>query len=394
MNDGAMGRNDPIYLDYNASAPMKPAVIAAVAEALGRIGNASSVHSFGRSARKAVETARERVASLVGARPEQVVFTASGTEANNHALQASPQRRILVSAIEHDSVLKARPDAAFLPVHGDGRLDLDALDTALGGSPEPALIALMLANNETGVIQPVAEAVDIARRHGALVHCDAIQAAGKIAVDVADLGVATLCLSAHKLGGPLGAGALIVSDPASLAPFIRGGGQEHGLRAGTENVPAIVGFGVAAELARDGLTEFGRLRLLRDALERRIGAIEPGARVFGIEAPRLPNTSKIAMPGVAAETQVIGFDLAGIAVSAGAACSSGKVEPPAVLRAMGIADEIAATAIRVSLGWASSAEDIERFVAAWAKIYARARCGRASATPHVTASAVPVRNPA
>jgi cysteine desulfurase len=366
----------PTYLDYNATVPLRPAAAAAVAAALQVTGNPSSVHAFGRRARRLVEDARAQVAALVGARPEQVVFTGGGTEANNLALAGVGRRRRLVSAIEHDSVLNAAPGAEVLPVARDGVVVLDALAERLAGSAAPALVSVMLANNETGVVQPVAEVAALAHRHGALVHCDAVQAAGKVAVDLAALGVDLMSVSAHKLGGPQGAGALIVADGIELAPLLRGGGQERGRRAGTENLAAIAGFGAAAAaLAACRKSEAARVARLRDDLEARVQALVPGAKRFGAAAPRLGNTACIAMPGVASEIQVMGLDLAGVAVSAGAACSSGKVRPSHVLRAMGASEAEAATAIRVSLGWASVAEDVDRFVEAWGAVYARAQGG-------------------
>lgn len=367
-----------VYLDYNATVPMKPAVIAAVVEAMGRLGNASSVHRFGRLARRAVEEARERVAALVGARPEQVVFTSSGTEANNLALHGHGRVRVIVSAIEHDSVLRAAPHAEILPVGADGVVDLEALARLLSRDGKPALVSVLLANNETGVIQPVAEVARLARSHGCLVHCDAVQAAGKIPVDLGSLGVHLVSLSAHKIAGPQGAGALVAADGVEVEPMLRGGGQERGRRAGTEDVAALAGFGVAAELAREGLGNTASLTRLRDDLERRVLDLAPGVNIFGAEAPRVANTSCFTMPGVASETQVMALDLAGVAVSAGAACSSGKVQPSHVLRAMGASEAEAGGAIRVSLGWRTSAADIDRFVEAWGGLLARTRSAMAA----------------
>ena len=369
-----------VYLDYNATAPMKPAVIAAVVEAMGRLGNASSVHRFGRLARRAVEEARERVAALVGARPEQVVFTSSGTEANNLALHGHERGhgRVIVSAIEHDSVRRAAPHAEILPVGADGVVDLEALARLLSRDGKPALVSVLLANNETGVIQPVAEIARLARSHGCLVHCDAVQAAGKIPVDLGSLGVHLVSLSAHKIAGPQGAGALVVADGVEVEPMLRGGGQERGRRAGTEDVAALAGFGIAAELAREGLGDTASLTRLRDDLERRVLDLAPGVNIFGAEAPRVANTSCFTMPGVASETQVMALDLAGVAVSAGAACSSGKVQPSHVLRAMGASEAEAGGAIRVSLGWRTSAADIDRFMEAWGGLLARTRSAMAA----------------
>lgn len=364
--------SDNIYLDYNATAPAKPEVVEAMAEILARGGNASSIHRSGRAARSAVEAARRALADLINAAPNDIVFTGSGTEANNQALRRCGRRRVLCSAIEHESVQFARPDAVVLAVTGDGTIDLDGLERELAASDEPAVVAVMLANNETGVIQPIAEAAAIARRHGAWLHCDAVQALGKIALDVEALGADSYAFSAHKLAGPQGVGALVVRAPDTMTRLIHGGGQERGLRAGTENVAGIVGFGVAARLAGETLDRFALLAGPRDDLERRIEDIAPGRIVFGAAAPRLPNTAKLTMPGVSSETQVMAMDLAGIAISAGSACAAGKVEPPYVLTAMGVADDVAVTAIRVSLGWASRAEDVDRFIAAWRELYERA----------------------
>jgi len=360
----------PVYLDHNATTPVQPAVAAATSEALATVGNPSSVHGFGRAARARLETAREQVAALVGARPAQVVFTSGGTEANNLALTGAGRGRVLVTAIEHDSVLKAVASET-IPVNRSGVADLGALERLLAETREPALAAIMLANNETGVLQPVAEAARVAHAQGALIHCDAVQAAGKIAVDFNALGVDLMTLSAHKLGGPAGVGALVVADQVALAARQRGGGQERGRRAGTENLAGIVGFGVAAEIAAAELSAMAGLASLRDDLERRALAAMPRAFVFGREIRRLSNTSCIALPGVSSELQVMALDLAGVAVSAGSACSSGKVQPSHVLRAMGADATTAGSAIRVSLGRQSTAEDVERFLEAWCVLATR-----------------------
>ena len=364
----------PVYLDYNATAPLRPEAAAALEEALRETGNPSSVHAFGRRARRRVEDAREAVAALVGARPAGVIFTSGGSEANNLALSGLPAGRILVSTVEHDSVLQAAPGARRLPVDAEGRVELDALAAALeedDGAGGPALISVMLANNETGVIQPIAEIAALARARGALVHCDAVQAAGRLDIDLAALGGAALSLSAHKLGGPQGAGALVLAEGVAVAPLIRGGGQERRRRAGTENVPAIAGFGAAAAAVLDTPKPDSELAGLRDGLEARLQALAPELVVFGAQAARLANTSCFALPGLSAETQLMALDLAGIAVSSGAACSSGKVEPSHVLQAMGADRETAAAAIRVSLGWATTAAELERFIEAWDGLYRR-----------------------
>ncbi len=343
------------YLDWNATAPLRPEAAAATAEALGHCGNPSSVHRFGRDAR----------------------LTSGGTEANQLALRGLPGRRVMVSAIEHDSVRQAVPDAAVVPVAPRGIVDLHALDRMLAAEPRPALVSLMLANNETGIIQPVAEAAQIAHARGALLHCDAVQGAGKLPLDRARLGADLMTLSAHKLGGPPGVGALVVAGDLPLMPLHTGGGQERGRRAGTENLPGIAGFGAACASAADGLGDYGAIAALRDAAERRLGAIAPDAVVYGGDVARLPNTLCIAMPGVAAATQVMALDLAGVMVSAGAACSSGKVRRSHVLDAMGVPAAEAECAIRISLGWSTAAADIDHLVEAWGALYARTRASAA-----------------
>jgi len=364
--------SSPTYLDFNATAPARPEVIEAVAEAMRAGGNASSVHAAGRAARARVEQARRRVAALVGADPRGVVFTGSGTEANNQALRRAGRPRLLVGAIEHESVLQARADAERVPVGGDGRIDLAALERMLAEDDRPALVAIMAANNETGIVQPVAEAARLAHARGALVHCDAVQAAGKIPVDMAALGADFLALSAHKIGGPQGVGALISRDPNLLSRLVHGGGQESGLRAGTENVPGICGFGVAAESAFAGLDGFAALARLRDGMEARMRAEANEVVVIGADVPRLPNTAKVATPGLAADVQVMGLDLAGVAISAGSACSAGRVEMPYVLQAMGVPEGIALSAVRVSLGWTTTPDDIDAFLAGWSALRRRA----------------------
>ena len=370
-----MSGSGPIYLDYNATAPIKPQVVEAVAEAMVLAGNPSSVHGFGRDVRKRIEDAREQIAALVDCTPAELVFTAGGTEANNTALRGAGRRALIVSAIEHPAVLRTAEAVAddpvvVLPVDGDGVLDMAALDEALGEHGPEALVSVMLANNETGVIQPVAEIAARARAAGALVHCDAVQAPGRIPVSFAGLGVDMMSIAAHKFAGPKGIGALVVRSGLDIAPLITGGGQERGLRGGTENAAGIVGFGAAAALARDDLARAGEIAALRDGLEARLRETEPDVVIFSEGAERLPNTSCLTMPGVQSETQVMGLDLAGVAVSAGSACSSGKVEPSHVLRALGAPDGIGGCAIRVSMGWATTEDEIERFLGAWRALYA------------------------
>jgi cysteine desulfurase len=356
-----------IYLDYNATAPLREAAFAAMAEVLRAPGNPSSVHRQGRQARRQVEEAREILAAAIGAAPAGVIFTSGGTEANNLALTGFPGRRVLASAVEHPSILKGAVDA-IVPVDRFGVVDLAALDEMLAAEPRPALLALMLANNETGVIQPVAEAAALAHRRGAWVHADAIQALGKIPVDMAALGLDSLSLSAHKIGGPQGVGALVLADPeAELRPLLVGGGQERRHRAGTENVAGIVGFGAAIADLGDIAAEGGRLAGLRDRVERAALDSLPGITIFGRKVGRLPNTSCLALPGVPAQTLLMALDLAGCAVSAGSACSSGKLSPSAVLLAMG-EERLAASAIRISLGWATTERDIEDFIGQFVSI--------------------------
>lgn len=362
MTVTAAGRRS--YFDHNASSPLRPSVRGAMAEALDLIGNPSSVHADGRAVRRAVDEARRHVARLAGVSAAEVVFTAGGTEANNLALRGFAGRRLIVSAVEHESVLAAAPAAARIPVDRNGVVDADALDRLLAAGDGPALVSVMLVNNETGVIQPVAEVARIARAHGAIVHCDAVQGAGRVPLDRAALGVDLLSLSAHKLGGPAGCGALVVAEGCHIEPLIRGGGQERWRRAGTENIVGIVGFGAAAAAALDDRTG-PELAALRDDLERRALAAVPLARVMGAGAARAGNVACLALPGVAGETQVMALDLAGVSVSAGAACSSGKVRPSHVLEAMGESADVAGAAIRVSLGWNTTAPDIDRFLAAW-----------------------------
>ncbi len=360
------------YLDHNATSPLRPEARAAAVSALDAIaGNPSSVHDEGRRARAIVETAREQVASLVNARPLEVVFTSGATEANAWVLGGG-WNTIFRGGFEHDSVLA--PAAASgarmidVPVGTDGvaRVETIAQHVFTGsGDFGRSLVALQLANNETGVIQPVAETAAFAVAHGLSCHTDAVQAAGRIRIDFNELGVDTLSLSAHKLGGLSGMGALIIRDGTRLASFLVGGGQERRRRAGTENVIGIAAFGAAAVAATRDVATAGRLSALRGRLERGVAAITPTAIIVGAEAPRLPNTSSVALPGGAAETLVIKFDLAGIAVSAGAACSSGKVGVSHVLTAMGLDQDIARGAIRVSLGWNTSEADVDAFLTAW-----------------------------
>lgn len=368
-----------VYLDWNATTPLRREARDAMAAAWELSGNPSSVHAEGRHARRLVEEARASISGAVGASPRNVVFTSGGTEANALALTPGLRRgsgsvveRLLVSAIEHASVLAGGrfPGIAIgtVGVTRSGLLDLDRLRAMLAGGP-PALVSVMLANNETGAVQPVREAAEIVHAAGGLLHVDAIQAFGKISLNINALNADLVTLSAHKIGGPKGVGALVLADDViGLGPVLRGGGQELGRRAGTENVAGIAGFGAAAKAAMSAL-EGDALRLegLRSRLESGLRQT-PGVIVFADDARRLPNTTLFTVPGLKAETAVIGFDLAGIAVSSGAACSSGKVQPSHVLEAMGFGPELAQGAVRLSLGWSTSSADVDRCLEAWLKL--------------------------
>lgn len=369
-----------IYLDANASEPLRPEARSAVLAALDLAGNPSSIHRPGRLARAMMEDARETIAARFGARPADTVFTSGGTEADalaihalaihalaNHATAnyASGSRRVIIAATEHDAVRAAAPDALVLPVDRDGVADLDVLASLLAQSG-PALVCLMLANNETGTLQPVARAAALCRSAGALLHVDAVQAAGRIAVDLRALGAHSLALSAHKLGGPKGVGALLLApECAALRPLIAGGGQERGRRGGTPALPAIAGFGAAVGVNNSDAPDFAKLR---DAIER--AAIAAGAVVLAAGAPRLANTTCLALPGIRADAQVIALDLDGFAVSAGAACSSGKVAESHVLAAMGLG-ALAGQAIRVSLPWNVTPAEVAAFLPAYARMAER-----------------------
>ncbi len=374
--------SDRVYLDYNATAPLRPEARAAMLDALAAGGNASSVHGEGRDARRRVEAARRAVAGLVGGDGALVTFTSGGTEANVTALtphwtvDGRPTRltRMLVGATEHVSVLAGGRFPAdrvqAIPVDRDGIADLAALAGLLAEEPPGrALVSVMLAHNETGVVQPVAEVARLAHAAQAIVQCDAVQAVGRIAVDIGALGVDVLTLSAHKLGGPQGAGAIVrARDGLSFAPLLVGGGQERRARAGTENVPAIAGFGAAAIAAGEDLARAPAWAAWRDRLAATMAAVSRPTTIFGGAAPRLPQTLAVAVEGIAAETLVIALDLAGVAVSAGSACSSGKVAASHVLAAMGVPPALAKSAIRLSLGWDSQEKDLHLFTTAWQRV--------------------------
>ena len=383
-----------IYFDYNATAPLRRGARVAMTSALHLHGNASSVHQEGRSQRKLVEHARQSIARLVQAKPAEIVFTSGGTEANNWVIGAGWDI-IFTAGVEHESIL-APVDASgakvvAIPVDANGIVDLLALKELFVGHCSPnsvngkdlsrcrALLSLQMANNETGVVQPVAEAAALAKAHGIFVHTDSVQAVGRMPLvfsqapegsATAGLGADFMTVSSHKLGGPQGIGALLIREELELTPFMRGGGQERRRRAGTENVAAIAGFGSAANAAVRELATIGRLKDLRDKLEQGILAAPGKAIVIAAQAPRLANTSCVAFPGLAAETLVIKLDLQGFAVSAGSACSSGKVGASHVLAAMGLDMELARSAIRISLGWGSTEDDVDAFLQDWQAIAA------------------------
>lgn len=359
--------NAPVYFDYNASTPLKPTARQAMLAALDVVGNPTSVHGFGRTARKMLEDSREKVAAAIGVRPAQIVFTSGGTEANHLAL-CGTDRPLITSAVEHASVLAVQ-DTARIPVDSNGMIYLDALEDLLKKSPAPPLVSVMLANNETGVVQPIQKIAELVHAHGGLLHCDAAQGLGRIPVNFVLLGVDMLTLSAHKAGGPKGAGALVLGDRVGINPQLRGGGQEQRRRAGTENFVGIVGFGAALETLVDDMVTTSNWVHWRTDFEQNIALAAPAAIVYGQAAPRLPNTTYIGMPGVSAETQLMALDLAGFAISTGSACSSGKVKPSHVLQAMGEDDIAASQAIRISCGWETKAEDYKNLANAWLDLY-------------------------
>ncbi len=367
-----------VYFDWNATTPLRPEARAAMTAVLDLVGNPSSVHAEGRQARRLVEEAREQVARAVGGLPRNLVFTSGGTEANVLALSpglrapAGPVQRLLVSAIEHASVLAGgqfeQSAIRTIPVSPSGVVDLERLRAMLAEGP-PALVSVMAANNETGALQPILQVAELVRGAGGLLHVDAIQAFGKVPFRINEVGADLATVSAHKIGGPKGVGALVLGSGVDGMPaLLRGGGQERGRRAGTENVSGIVGFGAAAKAAMAALeADQARMGALRDRLETGLRQT-PGVTVFSSDTARLPNTTLFTAPGLKAETAVIGFDLAGIAVSSGSACSSGKVQPSHVLEAMGISSVLAQGAVRLSLGWSTAPADVDRCLEAWRRL--------------------------
>jgi cysteine desulfurase len=359
-----------IYLDYNATSPVRECVREACLSAMDLPLNPSSVHRYGAEAKKRLEAARRSIANSVAAFPNEVIFTASGSEANALALRGFQGRPIITSSIEHASVQKTASlmGAATTPVDSQGVVELAALDAMLAALGTPALVSIILANNETGVIQPVREIAEIVHQRGGYLHCDAVQAFGKIPLDMGLMGVDMMTISGHKVGGMVGVAALILRNDIAITPLIYGGRQETGRRAGTEALPLIAGFAALAEQVTD-TRESSAIRTLRDRFEQRVCKHLPKEYIMSHGAERLANTSMIVMPKVTSETQLIQFDLQGFCVSAGSACASGRIEPSHVLRAMGVAEDSAACALRISLGWASIEAEIDAFADAWEKLY-------------------------
>lgn len=367
-----------IYLDYNASAPLRPQARDAMMKVLNIQNaalNASSVHSFGREGRKIIEDSREKIAKLVGADTNQVIFNSGATEGNNtvirHFEDHYPSEIICISAVEHPSVHQASKKLRHIPVNQNGIILPEELDKFLSNNPKTCLVSIMFSNNETGVTQNVADLSNIAHRYGALFHCDGVQAAGRIPIDIKELGIDFLTLSSHKIGGGQGVGALILGACGQTPTLLHGGGQEKYARAGTENIAGIAGFAAAAQSALLDFEENIRIEKLRDTLECELKDISPTIVIHGENVPRLPNTSFFSLPNANAQSLMIALDLEGIALSNGSACSSGTVKPSQVLKTMGVSNALTASALRISLGWATKETDVEAFLSAWKKIIIR-----------------------
>ncbi len=356
-----------VYLDHNATTPIKPVVADLLHDVVREGGNPSSQHSAGRAARKHVEDARAQVANLVQYRAQNVIFTSGATEANNMIMQGH-EGPVLISAIEHPSVLNVRSDAVHIPVDSNGIVRLDAVEELLK-THSPKLVSVMAVNNETGVIQPVAEIGRLCKKHGMLFHCDAVQAAGKIDIDFEAWGCDFMSLSAHKMGGTVGSGALVFRSSTPVPKLLKGGGQERRQRAGTENVPGIAAMGLAAELALQDKDAYQALETWRDRIETAL-AKNDKVTLHIQNAPRIANTTSFSVAGGNAQTLLMQFDLNGVCVSSGSACSSGSVQPSHVLQAMGVPADLATSSIRVSLGWNSTEKDVDAFLAAWQKMSA------------------------
>lgn len=363
--------NQRIYLDYNATAPIFPDVVQAVSQALGNLGNASSIHTEGRSVRGAIEDARDSVSKLIGVPASTIVFSSGGTEANTTVIRglinSGAVHEIFCSAIEHPSVRDHVNPEHHIPVDNRGQIDLEQLHNILRGQEAPFLMCVMLANNETGVLQPIRDVSTLVHERGGLVLCDCVQGPGKSDLDFISLGADFLTFSAHKIGGPQGIGCIVMNSNSELEPILIGGGQEKERRSGTENAPGIVGFGAAARLTAE-TSNVGKVSELRDQLEAALLEAKSDAIIFGREGERIANTTNVAILGTSSERQLIKLDLAGFAVSAGSACSSGKIAPSHVLLAMGVSEEIAGSAIRISIGRETSWSELEKFVEIWATL--------------------------
>ena len=357
-----------IYLDYNATALIRPEVLSLVTQIMGEVGNASSVHSFGQHARKYIEDARAQIAALCTVTPKEVVFTSGATESINTVLSGYRDKRVLISTIEHPAVIAAAPHAEKIPVTPDGLVDITAYKTMLNDGEPPALVSIMLVNSETGVIQPITKMAKMAHEVGALFHTDAVQGAGRVDISLDALGVDFMSLSAHKMAGPQGVGAIITRKGLELSKFMLGGGQEKNCRAGTHNTAGIAGMGLAAQIARTKIGQYAEIQKLRDDMETRMHQISNHVKIYGENAPRVGNTCNVGLQGVPAQTQMMALDLDGIAVSSGSACSSGSFKPSHVLTAMGANEEEAKSALRISMGWATTPADIDAFLTCWQKM--------------------------
>lgn len=366
---------DRIYLDYNASAPLLPIAADAMIKIMHEPHNASSIHGFGREGRSQIETARRHIAALIGTDSEQIIFNSGATEGNNtvikHFRTQYPKEQIIAGTSEHSAVLEADADLVLSPVDENGRIDLNALEAHLTNGTKTSLVSIMLVNNETGVIQPIKDIADLVHKHGAFLHCDAVQAAGRISVNMQETGIDFMTLSSHKIGGPQGVGALALRLCGETPCLIQGGGQEKSARAGTENVMGITGFGAAAQYALKHLESYQKLQQFQQKLETKLKAISPSCIIHGQNTARVANTTMFSLPGISSETLMMSLDLEGIALSNGSACSSGTVKPSHVLKAMGKNDDEATSALRLSTGWNTAQSDIDSFLTAWEKIYHR-----------------------
>lgn len=362
--------NKKLYFDSNATARIRPEVISLVTEIMGETGNASSTHSFGREARRRIETARRQVAGTLGVDPQQVIFNSGATEGNTTVFKGFEGKRILASAIEHPSIMDCGVPIETIPVTRDGVVDMDAFKKMLSTGPTPALVSIMTANNETGVIQPVTEIAKLAKEAGAIVHSDAVQGYGRFAFTRESLGADFLTLSAHKIGGPQGVGAMVIAPGVTPYKLLQGGGQERRQRGGTENVAGIAGFGLAAEMACSSFDKFASLSVLRDKIEAHL-LKSPQVKVYGKNVPRTANTCFLTVQGVPNDTLLMAFDLEGVAVSAGSACSSGSIRLSNVLGAMGVLPDPLLASLRISLGITTTEKDVEELCAVWDKLRAR-----------------------